>query len=171
MEKKQNCVTDIFIIYIKTEHFYEDIAPDVDKWFDTSGYIVDRPLPMGKNKKVLRKFKDELGGRIMTEFVGIRPKTYFFLIDDFEEKKEKQRNKKVCGKKKSLRHQNYKDCLLNKETILKPQQRFRSESHNVYTEEVNKIALRCNNDKGVWVFEGITSYSYRYKGKYVKQSC
>ena len=46
-------------------------------------YIVDRPLPMGKNKKVLCKFKDELRGRIMTEFVGVRPNTYSFLIDDY----------------------------------------------------------------------------------------
>ena len=53
-------------------------------------YIVDRPLPMGKNKKVLCKFKDELRGRIMTEFVGVRPNTYSFLIDDFEEKKKRE---------------------------------------------------------------------------------
>ena len=61
-EKAKLCYTDTdsFIIYIKTEDSYEDIAPNVDKWFDTSGYIVDRPLPMGKNKRVLHKFKDEL---------------------------------------------------------------------------------------------------------------
>ena len=91
--------TDVFIAYIKTEDFYEDIAPDVDKWFDTSAYIVDRLLPVGKNKKVLRKFKDELGGRIMTEFVGLRPKTYSFLIDDFEGKKKNKRTKKSIVKK------------------------------------------------------------------------
>ena len=79
-EKAKLCYTDTnsFIIHIKTEDFYEDIAPDVDKWFDTSGYIVDRPLPMGKNKKVLCKFKDELGGRIIAECVGLRPKTFLF---------------------------------------------------------------------------------------------
>ena len=75
-----NTDTDSFNMHIETEDFYKDIAPDVDKWFDTSGYIVDKPLPMGKNKKVHCKFKDELGGRIMTEFVGVRSKTYSFLI-------------------------------------------------------------------------------------------
>ena len=60
-EKTKLCYTDTdsFIIYIKTEDFYEDIAPNVDKWFNSSGYIVDGALPMGKNKNVLPKFKDE----------------------------------------------------------------------------------------------------------------
>ena len=67
--------TDSFIIHIKTEDFYEDIANDVEKRFDTSNYEVDRPLPMGKNKKAIGLMKDELGGKIMTEFVALRPKT------------------------------------------------------------------------------------------------
>ena len=81
VKKAKLCYTDTdsFISYIKREDFYEDIAPDVEKSFDTFGYIVDRPLSVCKNKKVLRKFKHELGGRIMTEFVGLRPKTYSFL--------------------------------------------------------------------------------------------
>ena len=100
VEKAKLCYTntDSFIIHIKTEDFYEDIGLDFDKLFDTSGYIVDRPLPMGKNKKVLRKSKDEIVGRIITEFVALRTKTYSILIDDFEEKKGKQRNKEVCSK-------------------------------------------------------------------------
>ena len=64
--------TDIFIINIKTEDFYEDIANDVEKRFDTSNYEVSRPLPKGKNKKVIGLMKDELGGKIMTEFVALR---------------------------------------------------------------------------------------------------
>ena len=101
-EKAKLCYTDTdsFIAYIKTEDFYEDTAPDVVKWFDTSSYIVDRPLPMGKNKKELRKFKDELGGKIMTEFVGLKPKTYFLLIDDFE--KNNNEGTKKCVVKKNL---------------------------------------------------------------------
>ena len=68
-EKAKLCYmdTDSFIIHIKTEDFYEDIANDVEKWFDTSNYDKNdkRPLPIGKNKKVIGLFKDELGGRIM----------------------------------------------------------------------------------------------------------
>ena len=76
--------TDSFIIYIKTEYFYEDIADDVEKRFDTSNYECisvecNRPLSTGKNKKVIGLMKDELGGKIMTELVALTPKTYSYL--------------------------------------------------------------------------------------------
>ena len=66
--------TDSFIMHIKTEDFYKDIANDVEKRSDTSNYEVNRPLPTGKNKKVIGLMKDELGVKIMTEFVALRPK-------------------------------------------------------------------------------------------------
>ena len=77
--------THSFLMHIKTEDFYKDIANDVEKRFDTSNYEVNRPLPTGKNKKVFRLMKDELGGKIMTEFVALRPKTYSYLTDYCEE--------------------------------------------------------------------------------------
>ena len=54
----------------------------------------------------------------------------------------------------------YKDCLLNNEIILKSQQRFKSKAHNVYTEKINKIALISNDDKRLQTFDRITSYPY-----------
>ena len=74
--------TDSFVIHIKTEDFHEDIANDVEEWFDTSNYDNNRPLPIGKNKKVISVFKDELGGKIMKEFVAFRAKIYGWLMDD-----------------------------------------------------------------------------------------
>ena len=75
--------TDSFVIYIKTEDFYEDIANDVEIWFDTSNYVEndERPLPIGKNKKVIGLFKDELGEKIMEGFSALRAKTYVYLIN------------------------------------------------------------------------------------------
>ena len=69
--------TDSFIINVKTEDVYEDIANNVEKKFDTSNHEVNRPLPTGKNKKVIDLMKDELGGKIMTEFIALRPKVIF----------------------------------------------------------------------------------------------
>ena len=68
-----------FIMHIQTENFYKDIADDIEKKYDTSNYTVERPLPMGKNKKVIGMMKDELGGKIMKEFLGLRPKCYSYL--------------------------------------------------------------------------------------------
>ena len=69
--------TGSFGIYIKTEYFYKEIANDFKKWFDTSKFskYVNRPLPIGENKKIIGLFKDELGRNIMKVFVGIRAKT------------------------------------------------------------------------------------------------
>ena len=68
--------TDSFIMDIKTNDFYKDIANDVENRFGTSNYEVNSPLPMGKNKKTIGLLKDNLGGKIITEFVTLRPKTY-----------------------------------------------------------------------------------------------
>ena len=96
--------TDSFVMQIKTEHFYKDIAGDVERWFNTSNYDEKdkRPLPIGKNKKVIGMYKDELGGKIMIEFCALRAKAYSFLIDGYSDKdyeKNKIINKKVKGTK------------------------------------------------------------------------
>ena len=159
--------TDSFIINIKTNDFYEDIASDVGNWFDTSNYEVNRPLPTGKNKKIIGLMKEELGGKIITEFVTLRPKTYSFLTDDGTEDKKAKETKK-CVIKKMIKFNDYKKCLLNDEIILKSQQRFKSKNHDVYTENINKIALSNNDDKRIVSSNKITSYPYGYKGKIVE---
>ena len=63
--------TDSFFIYIKTGYFDKNIADDVVKRFDTPNYEVNRPLPTGKNKKVSVLMKDELGGKILTKYLGL----------------------------------------------------------------------------------------------------
>ena len=84
-----------FIIHIKTEDFYKDIADDVKKIYDTSNYKVDRPLPKGMNKKVIGLMKDELGGKNITGFVALRPKTYSYLTDDDKNVKKAKGTKNV----------------------------------------------------------------------------
>ena len=156
--------TDSFIINIKTEDFYKDIVNDVEKRFDTSNYECDRPLPTGKNKKVIGLMKDELGGRVNAEFVDLRPKTYSYLTDDCKEDKKAKGTKK-CVIKRMIKFDYYKNCLLNGEVILKSLQRIVSKGHDVYTENINKIALSSNDDKRIVSSDKITSYAYVYKGK------
>ena len=153
--------TDSFVIYIKTENFYKDIANDVDRWFDRSNYDEndERPLPIGKNKEVIRLFKDELSRKIMAEFVALRAKAYAYLMEDGSEHKKAKGTKK-CVIKRELMFENYKDSLFNDEIILKSQQRFKSDHHKVYTEEVNKIALSSNDDKRLQTFDKVTTYPY-----------
>ena len=156
--------TNSFIMNIKTEDFYKDIANDVEKRVDISNYEVDSPLFTGKIKKVIGLMKDELGGRIIKEFVALRPKTYSYLTDDCKEDKKAKVTKKYVIKR-LIKFSDYKNCLLNGEVILKLQQRFISEGHDVYTENITKIALSSNDDKRLIASDKITSYPYGYKGK------
>ena len=134
------------------------------KRFDTSNYEVNRPLPTGKNKKVIGLMKDELGGKIITEFVTLRPKTYSYLTGDCKENKKAKGTKK-CVTKRMIKFNDYKNYLLKDEVILKSQQRFISKNHDVYTENTNKIALSNNDDKRIVSSDNIASYPYGYNGK------
>ena len=160
-DKAKLCYTDTdsFIINTITEDF-----------FDTSNYDENdkRPLPIGKNKKVIGLFKDELGGKIMEEFCALRAKTYAYLIngyndDDYDKEKiinKKAKGTKKCVIKRRLMFENYKDCLFNDKTILRSQQRSKSYHQKVYTEEVNKIALSSDDDKRLQTFNRVTTYPY-----------
>ena len=157
--------TDSFIMNIKTEDFYKDIANDVEKRFDTSNYECDRPLPTEKNKKVIGLMKGELGQRVITEFVALRPKTYSYYLTDACKEDKKAKGTKKCVIKRMIKFDDYKNCLLNVEVTLKSQERFISKGQDVYPENINKIALSSNDDKRIVSSDKITSYPYGYKGK------
>ena len=131
--------TDNVVMYIKTEDFYKDISDHVDRWFDTSNFNRNdnRNLETGKNKKIHGKLKDELGGKSIAEFCALRAKAYAYKL-----------------------FQNYVEYLFKNEVLLRSQQRFRSDHHKVYTEEVNKIALSSNDDKRIQTFDKVTTCPY-----------
>ena len=103
--------TESLIIHIRTEDVYQDIADDVEKRFDTSNYDVNRPLPLGKNKKVIGLMKNELGGKIITEFVELKLRTYSYLTDDDINSKKAKETKK-CVTEKVLKHILYSELFI-----------------------------------------------------------
>ena len=161
-----------FVIRIKTDDFYKDISNDINKWFDTSNYDknIDRPFQKGINKKVIYKFKDELGGKIMSKFCVLRAKTYSFLIDDFTDEdyvkngivNKKPKSTKKCVVKHTITFNNYVQALFNDNTILRTKYTFRSDHHEVYKQNINKIALSNNDDIRIKSYDKITSYPYGY---------
>ena len=140
---------DSFVVNIKTKDFYKDISQDVNK-----SLILQIILLIGP-------YLQELGGDIITEFVALRPKAYSYVTNNFIEMKKAKGTKK-CVVNKMLRFNDYKKCLFDNGKVLKSQQRFKSENHEVYTENINKIALSCDDDKRVVTSDRITSYPYGY---------
>ena len=137
--------TNSLMYEIQTEDFY---SSDVKHRFDTSDYPLDHPscIPSGLNKTVLGMFKDEVGGKVIDEFVGLRAKLYSYkMFEGKESKKCKGVKKSVV--KKSIAHEDYKKCLYTGKEQLRKMNVIRSHRHEVYTEEVNKIALCPDDDK------------------------
>ena len=151
--------TDSFVYEIEKEDFYRDIAKDVKKRFDTSGYSrdVNRPLPIGKNKKLIGLMKDELGRKIMTEFVTLRAKMYAYrkIDKEVEEKRCKGTKKSVVSE--GLTFDDCKACLFDGETIYKEQMLSEIKKHEVYTVNKHNIALNRDDDKRLVQVDGITT--------------
>ena len=153
--------TDSLMYEIETEDFYKDISKDVKDRFDTSDYPENHPsgIPTGINKKVLGMFKDEAAGKRIKEFVGLRAKLYSFIMEDGKE------NKRCKGVKKqvvenTITHEDYKTCLRTGKEQLRKQNIIRSYEHEVYTEEVNKIALSSIDDKRYILNDGIHTLAW-----------
>lgn len=138
--------TDSFILEVKTECFYKDMLHDIEM-YDTSDFAEPNAFNIPRvNKKVPGKFKDELKGQILTEFVGLRSKMYSVMVKEVEKiKKAKGVKKSVL--KKSITFQDYVDCLEQDCTVVRNQNSIRSKMHQVYTISQTKIALSPYDNK------------------------
>lgn len=161
--------TDSLAYEIKTEDFYADIAGDIEKLFDTSEYPKEHPsvikagFKVGVNKKVIGMFKDEASGKQIEEFVGLRAKLYSYKMFDPTGKGEEHKKCKGVKKnvtKKSITHDDYKDCLFTKRKHMRQMNVIRSHLHDIYTEEVNKVALSADDDKRIIMDDGIHTLAY-----------
>ena len=125
-----------------------DVSKDIKSHFDTSDYPKTHPsgILTGVNKKVIGMFKDEVAGRQITHFVGLRPKLYSFKVEDNKEVRKCKGIKKNVVKRE-ITFEDYTQCLFSGEKQMRSINIIRSENHNIYSKEVNKIALSSNDDK------------------------
>ena len=155
--------TDSLVLKIETEDFFADISGDVAEWFDTNEYAKDHPavlegLPIVKeNKKKIGLMKDECNGKILTEWVGLRPKLYSLLTEGGEKQKAKGLAKSMINK--SLRHENFLKCLRTGENQKRKQCLFRSRDHHIFTENMTKVALSADDDKRIVLGNGVDTWA------------
>ena len=107
--------TDSLCYEIETDDFFQDISQDVKEKFDTSNFPKDHPsnIPTGINKKVIGMMKDEAGGKIIEEFVELKAKLYSIKMHENKKEEKKCKGIKKSVIKKTITHQDYKDCLIS----------------------------------------------------------
>ena len=154
--------TDSLMFQIYTDDFYKDISPDILAKFDTSDYPPNHKsgIPTGVNKKVIGMFKDEVAGKQITCFVGLRPKLYSFRIEEDKEVRKCKGIKKNVIKKK-LDFDDYVQCLFSGEKEMRKMKIIRSEKHDIYSKEVNKIALSSEDDKRAVLKDKVHTLAFR----------
>ena len=149
--------TDSLCYEIKTEDVYKDMMHDKDL-YDFSDYTTDHPLFDTTNKKVIGKMKDEAGGKIITEFVGLRSKMYCITIDEEDKKRAKGIKKNVV--EKTLTIEDYRDALLKKNNVYRTMNIIRSINHDIFSQEINKLALSSYDDKRYVLNDKINTLAY-----------
>ena len=160
--------TDSLILEIETDDFFADTGEDVEKWFDTSKYPKDHfaaenGFPVGKNKKVLGMFKDEADGQIIRGFVGLRPKCYSVLMEEKQIKKAKGTKKNTV---KGISHEDYVRVLRGEKFPPMKNISFRSQLHEIFTEQMWKVALSAEDDKRIVMADGIQTLAIgHWRGK------
>jgi hypothetical protein len=160
--------TDSLCVEIETEDIYKDMQ-EQKEYYDFSEYKKDHFLYSTENQAVPGKFKDEMGGKIINEFVGLRSKLYSLTVQGEKKEKKIAKGVKRCVINKELTFNDYKNTLENKTQLRKDMNFIKSKLHNVNTIKVNKIVCSCFDNKRYILDDGITSYAYGNKN--IKQIC
>ena len=156
--------TDSLTYQVYTEDLYQDMKQD-QHLYDTNNYPTDHFLFSENNKKVIGKFKDETGGLPITEWVGLRAKMYSMMTEDGKEKKTGKGIKKSVLKKE-VRHQDFKDCLMEKREYEHSMVNFRSQRHQVFTLKQTKKSFSPFDDKRYILEDGYTTRAHgHYRNK------
>ena len=150
--------TDSLTYEIEAKDVYQDFWNDKDR-FDNSDYPENSPYFDKTNKKVIGKFKDEAAGIPITEFVGLRSKMYSYIKDNQKVGKTAKGIKKNIIKN-NIKHEDYKNVLINNKQIHHTMKTIRSMNHQLGSYELNKVSLSCFDDKRYIANDGITSYAY-----------
>ena len=153
--------TDSLLLEIQTEDVYSDMS-EHQSLYDTSDLPEDHPLHSNVNKKVLGKMKDECAGRVIEEYIGLRPKMYSILeASGACIKRAKGVKKNIV--KKYIRHEQYREVLFSKNTFSHGMDVLRSEKHHIYGQHLNKVLLPPF-DSRCWIAEnGVDTLAYGHK--------
>ena len=149
---------------IETDDFFKEISQDIDQKFDTSNFPKNHKSEIPTGKKSYR-MKDETGGKIIEEFVGLRAKMYpYKMLEGKEEKKCKGVEKAAV--KKITR------CLFEGENKMMKMNTIRLRYYEIFTERlINKVALSCKDDKRNIQKDGVQTLAYGHCSRRDKSLC
>ena len=150
--------TDSLTYEIEAKDVYKDLWNDKDM-FDNSDYPENSPYYCNANKKVIGKFKDEACGVPITEFVGLKSKTYSYVKDNEKGGRTAKGIKKNVIRN-NIEHEDYKNTLMNNDQMHHKMKTVRSQSHQLGSYEINKVSLSCFDDKRYIPDNGMSSYAY-----------
>ena len=135
---------------------YEKVYENKDL-FDFSDYSKESKFYGDSNKKVIGKMKDEMSGKVISEFVGLKSKMYLLVTVDEEEKV------RAKGVNKKLRHDEFYDALFDKKVISHNMKRIQAKKHRLGTYDICKVSLSCFDDKRYVLNDGVKSFAYGHK--------
>ena len=150
--------TDSLTYEIEAEDVYKDFWNDKDM-FDNSDYPESSSYYYNVNKKIIGKFKDEACGILITEFIGFKSKMYSYVKDNEKVGRTAKGIKKNVIKN-SIRHEDYKNTLINNKQMHHKMKTIRSQRHQLGSNGINKVSLSCFNDKHYIHDNGTSSYAY-----------
>ena len=149
--------TDSLVYEIRgVDDVYEKVYEDKDL-FDFSDYSKESRFYDDSNKKVIGKMKDEMSGKVISEFIGLKSKMYSLVTADDEEKV------RTKGVNKGLGHDEFYDVLFNKKVIRHSMKRIQAKKHRLGTYDVCKVSLSCFDDKRYLFDDGVKSLAYVIK--------